>query len=188
MDSEIHCSGQNFHQNDNQNKFWMEIDEEKQLETLYNSNPNDDQTDVEQKTCRNLHSERKRRQKLNETLYKLRAAVPKISKMNKQSIVSDAISYVLELQKEEKEIESDIVAGISCGEHHVDRSDEILKKNRLSSANNTVSENKSTESEDIFCQEGNELRDAKILEVRIDSKPYYLIDFNALFCLALSCM
>eukprot|EP01018_Ginkgo_biloba_P033508 Gb_05277 [translate_table: standard] len=176
MNSEIHCTGQNFHQNDYENRLWMEIDVEKQLE-FYNSDPNDDQTDVEQKQSRNLYSERKRRQKLNETLYKLRAAVPKISKMNKQSIVRDAISYVLELQKEVKEIESDIVAGISCGEHHVDRSDEIAEKKRLSSENNTVSKNESTKSEEIFCQGGNELRDAKILELqisRVDEKIYHM--------------
>jgi hypothetical protein len=57
---------------------------------------------------KNLVSERKRRKKLNEGLFQLRAVVPKISKMDKASIIGDAIAYVRELQKELEEIESEI--------------------------------------------------------------------------------
>jgi len=71
---------------------------------------------VEAAASKNLHSERKRRKKLNDTLYTLRSVVPKISKMDKQSIVGDAISHVLDLQKKIQEIEGEIKGLCSSNE------------------------------------------------------------------------
>ncbi|CAA2969130.1 transcription factor bHLH35 isoform X2 [Olea europaea subsp. europaea] len=58
---------------------------------------------------KNIVSERNRRKRLNERLYALRAVVPNISKMDKASIIKDAIDYIQELQEEEKRIRAEVL-------------------------------------------------------------------------------
>ncbi|XP_022753430.1 transcription factor bHLH35-like isoform X1 [Durio zibethinus] len=58
---------------------------------------------------KNIVSERNRRKKLNERLFALRAVVPNISKMDKASIVKDAIDYIQELHDQEKRIQAEIM-------------------------------------------------------------------------------
>jgi hypothetical protein len=57
---------------------------------------------------KNIVSERNRRKKLNERLFALRAVVPNISKMDKASIIKDAIEYIQELHEQERRIEAEI--------------------------------------------------------------------------------
>ncbi|KAG8371255.1 hypothetical protein BUALT_Bualt13G0068600 [Buddleja alternifolia] len=57
---------------------------------------------------RTLISERKRRGRMKEKLYALRALVPYITKMDKASIVGDAVLYVQDLQMQAKKLKSEI--------------------------------------------------------------------------------
>ncbi|XP_059294567.1 transcription factor DYT1-like [Lycium ferocissimum] len=54
--------------------------------------------EVKEYKSKNLIPERNRRQKLNERLLELRLLVPNITKMTKETIITDAITYIRELQ------------------------------------------------------------------------------------------
>uniref|UniRef100_K3Y872 BHLH domain-containing protein n=1 Tax=Setaria italica TaxID=4555 RepID=K3Y872_SETIT len=59
---------------------------------------------------KNIIMERDRRRKLNEKLYALRSVVPNITKMDKASIIKDAIEYIEQLQAEERRMLQEVRA------------------------------------------------------------------------------
>ncbi|GAU41249.1 hypothetical protein TSUD_97840, partial [Trifolium subterraneum] len=58
-----------------------------------------------------LVSERRRRGRMKDKLYALRSLVPNITKMDKASIIGDAVSYMHELQSQAKKLKAE-VAGL----------------------------------------------------------------------------
>ncbi|KAJ4762286.1 basic helix-loop-helix (bHLH) DNA-binding superfamily protein [Rhynchospora pubera] len=53
-------------------------------------------------------TERKRRVRMKEKLYELRSLVPNITKMDKASIIADAVEYVKSMQSQAKKLEDEI--------------------------------------------------------------------------------
>lgn len=60
-----------------------------------------------------VEAERQRREKLNQRFYALRAVVPNISKMDKASLLGDAIAYITDLQKKIRVMETENEMGSS---------------------------------------------------------------------------
>ncbi|PHU00810.1 Transcription factor bHLH13 [Capsicum chinense] len=54
-----------------------------------------------------VEAERQRREKLNQRFYALRAVVPNISKMDKASLLGDAIAHITDMQKKIRDMESE---------------------------------------------------------------------------------
>lgn len=55
-----------------------------------------------------VEAERQRREKLNHRFYALRAVVPNVSRMDKASLLADAVSYINELKAKVDELESQV--------------------------------------------------------------------------------
>jgi hypothetical protein len=78
-----------------------------QIPLYYNHNMTGRPANGREEPLNHVEAERQRREKLNQRFYALRAVVPNISKMDKASLLGDAIAYINELQAKLKQMESE---------------------------------------------------------------------------------
>ncbi|KAL3849546.1 hypothetical protein ACJIZ3_011428 [Penstemon smallii] len=86
-----------------------EIEEESLATTCINNGVSKKKVDGKKvDRSKTLVSEQKRRGRMKEKLYALRALVPNITKLDKASIVGDAVLYVQDLQMQAKKLKAEI--------------------------------------------------------------------------------
>nr|XP_027101521.1 transcription factor bHLH14-like [Coffea arabica] len=68
-----------------------------------------------------VEAERQRREKLNHRFYALRSVVPNVSRMDKASLLADAVAYINELKAKIQELEARVGVGSRGGAQYHDR-------------------------------------------------------------------
>ncbi|KAL9238019.1 hypothetical protein vseg_012500 [Gypsophila vaccaria] len=74
---------------------------------------------VEGQPSKNLMAERRRRKRLNDRLAMLRSVVPKISKMDRTSILGDTIDYMKELLGRINNLQEEVDGSVGCDQFNV---------------------------------------------------------------------
>ncbi|KAF6172719.1 hypothetical protein GIB67_000777 [Kingdonia uniflora] len=88
----------------------INVDEEDEEHEEDEEDDEEEDKAEEKSLTRNLVSERNRRKRLNEQLCALRSLVPHVTKMNKKTILSDAIVYLKGIIEETKKEEEKLAA------------------------------------------------------------------------------
>ncbi|KAM0949722.1 putative transcription factor bHLH family [Dioscorea sansibarensis] len=91
--------------------YGMDLNKGVSMSSSYSDHPKEPpQKKVTQRETPKSHveTERLRREKLNHWFYALRSVVPNISRMDKVSLLADAVSYINELRKMAEELEAEV--------------------------------------------------------------------------------
>ncbi|CAN0842897.1 Transcription factor MYC2 [Linum grandiflorum] len=91
-----------------------------------------------------VEAERQRREKLNQKFYALRAVVPNVSKMDKASLLGDAISYIKELRSKLQSTESEKEELEKQVESMMKKPPSSPSESKMSNNNNNNNNNMST--------------------------------------------
>ncbi|XP_045805718.1 transcription factor FER-LIKE IRON DEFICIENCY-INDUCED TRANSCRIPTION FACTOR-like [Trifolium pratense] len=97
--------------------------------TITTTGINDGKPSGKTDRSKTLISERRRRGRMKDKLYALRSLVPNITKMDKASIIGDAVSYVHDLQTQSRKLKAE-VAGLEASL--------LVSENYEGSINNTI--------------------------------------------------
>lgn len=77
-------------------------------------------TEKESSPKNHVEAERQRRERLNHRFYALRSVVPNVSKMDKASLLSDAVTYIKELKDKVEELETKLLVSGGQGKRQKD--------------------------------------------------------------------
>ncbi|XP_010058368.2 transcription factor MYC2 [Eucalyptus grandis] len=93
---------------------------------------------------RNVEAERQRRNKMNQQFYALRSVVPNISRMDKASLLADAVDYIKELQSRFATLESKLVKSEPSSPKRLKSNKTVSYFNDMSKITSLSSKNSST--------------------------------------------
>ncbi|KFK30669.1 hypothetical protein AALP_AA6G012400 [Arabis alpina] len=87
-----------------------------------------------------VEAERQRREKLNHRFYALRAAVPTVSRMDKASLLTDAVSYIESLKTKIEVLETQVKRSKTTTDNNDNTASSVDQVNQKSLESNIVSE------------------------------------------------
>ncbi|MED6181901.1 hypothetical protein PIB30_023743 [Stylosanthes scabra] len=110
-----------------------------------------------------VEAERQRREKLNHRFYALRAVVPNVSRMDKASLLSDAVSYINELKAKIEELETQVQKESSINNNN-------NKKVKVETGDSMDNQSTTTTTSSVDQSNNNSENEAAEVEVEVEVK------------------
>ncbi|MCD7452642.1 hypothetical protein HAX54_017702 [Datura stramonium] len=119
--------------------------------------PKGGEEDINMAAMNHVEAERQRREKLNHRFYALRSVVPTVSRMDKASLLSDAVSYINQLKAKVDELESRLI----------DQNSSNVEKTKIITKSSPADNQSTTTSAEDQVIKGNSTATAPEVEVKI---------------------